>query len=87
MHIFSPPIEATRIIAGDCPDCGTWTRFLGWRQEWFGWYDTCLRCGRQWGDGEWIPLEFARGIRQYNIQHAKDLWRRLHPKNAREEES
>jgi hypothetical protein len=36
-----------------------------------------LRCGRQWDGGEWLPLEFRRGVRADNIKHAKERWRAM----------
>ena len=36
-----------------------------------------MNCGRQWSDGEWLPLDFYRGVRKENINSAKRLWRKL----------
>ena len=65
-----------RIIAGICPDCKKRTRFLGWFHDWHGWFETCLRCGRQFDGGEKISLEFCRGSRKMNIEQSKARWRR-----------
>lgn len=41
---------------------------------WYGWYGTCLRCGEEFGGGEWMARPFMRGWRQANIAKAKKLW-------------
>ena len=64
-----------QIVAAKCPDCEKRTRMLQFFQEWYGWYSTCLRCGRQWDDGQRIPLEFSRYARRNNIENAKRRWR------------
>ena len=64
-----------RIIAGVCPDCGKRTRFLTWYYEWYGPTQVCLRCGRVWQDGEWMPLPSTRGARAQSIAKAKARWR------------
>jgi hypothetical protein len=46
---------------------------------WYGWYSTCIKCGRQWGDGKWLPLDFFRGVRKLNIDEAKAKWRSMPP--------
>ena len=46
-------------------------------QHYRGWNSTCINCGRQWCDGEWLPLDFYRGVRKENINAAKRLWRKL----------
>lgn len=76
IHICRPHVGSKSITADHCPDCKRHTRFMGFHQEWYGWDETCLRCGRRWQDGEWLPLEFARGIRAHNIKSAKARWRR-----------
>jgi len=74
--ICMPTLDHQWISAGECPDCRTWTRFINFAYEWYGVDSTCLRCGRQWGDSEWLPLEFARFARRNNIESAKRAWRR-----------
>lgn len=87
IHIYAPASTAKRIEAGDCPDCERRkrrprSRFLAFFTPWYGWRSTCLRCGREWADGEWMPLEFCRGVREINIQAAKKLWREMPPVSA-----
>lgn len=77
IHIHAPPVLEKAAVATTCPDCGKHTRMLGFYQEWYGWRSTCLRCGRMWDDGEWLPLDFARGVRQRNIEDAKRRWRAI----------
>lgn len=76
VHIYAPPVTERFIRAGNCPDCGKRTRFLGWCYEWHGPTQVCIRCGRTWQDGEWMPLPFMRGARAHNIAEAKARWRR-----------
>jgi len=79
VHIHAPRATAKQVFAKTCPDCGKRTRMLAFFTPWYGWDTTCLRCGRTWQDGEWVPLPFARGVRGKNIDHAKRLWRQLPP--------
>lgn len=74
--ICTPTRASQTITAGDCPDCGRRTRFVSFHYEWYGTDSTCLRCGRRWSDGEWMPLPFARFARRDSIEAAKAEWRR-----------
>lgn len=76
IHIHAPKPTMRTCIAGVCPDCKKRTRFLSWYVEWYGASQICLRCGREWEDGEWMPLPFVRGARQRNVDAAKARWRR-----------
>ena len=77
VHIYAPPVTRRFVLARTCPDCKKRTRMLGFCWEWHGASVTCLRCGREWQDGEWMPLPFMRGARAHNISAAKELWRRI----------
>ena len=79
IHIHRPSATAKRIVAGVCPDHGKRTRFIEFFTPWYGWRSTCMRCGREWGDGEWLPLDFYRGVRAANIAAAKKYWHRMPP--------
>lgn len=79
VYIHAPRSTAKAVHADTCPDCKRRTRFVGFFTPWYGWDSTCLRCGRQWIDGEWMPLAFMRGARQHNIDRARTHWRRLPP--------
>ena len=79
IHIHAPRATAKAVIVDTCPDCKKRTRLLSFFTPWYGNDSTCLKCGRQWMDGEWIPLDFVRGIRQHNIERAKRLWRAMPP--------
>ena len=79
IHIFAPPPTAKSIHTTICPDCKKRTRMLCFYTPWYGDNSTCLKCGREWAGGEWLPLTFERGARQKSIDHAKKLWRRLPP--------
>lgn len=76
IHICRPRIAGRSIHAAKCPDCGRRSRFLCWHYEWYGSSQVCLRCGRRWEDGEWMPLDFVPGSRQKSIDNAKARWRR-----------
>ena len=76
VHIHNPPVTMRRIVTMCCLDCGKRTRLLGFHQDWYGWRDTCLRCGRTWDGGEWLPLPFVRGSRQKAVAATKAHWRR-----------
>lgn len=80
VHLHAPAATAKEIEAATCPDCKKRTRMLAFFTPWYGWQSTCLRCGREWSDGEWLPLPFARGARQRNIEQAKRQWRAMPPK-------
>lgn len=61
---------------GTCPDCGKRTWFIGVSYEWYGPDMWCLRCGRRWSDGEWMPLDFVPQSRQRSIEAGKRAYRR-----------
>ena len=65
-----------RSVAGVCLDCKKPTRFLTIMYEWYGPDATCVRCGRRWSDGEWMPLTFERHARRRSIKAAVYAWRR-----------
>ena len=77
VHIYAPPVTSKAITRGMCPDCKRRSAFIGFFQDWYGWRSTCMKCGREWDDGEWLPLDFARGVRRHNIERAKARYRRL----------
>lgn len=81
VHVHAPPVVDRAVKATNCLDCGKRTRMLGFFQEWYGWHSTCLRCGRQWDDGEWLELDFRRGVRADNIRRAKARWRAISEQN------
>ncbi len=75
VHICAPfPVEAT-LSPAICPDCGKPTRMIGIFYEWYGWDSTCLRCGRHWSDGEWMPLDFEPQARRKSVERAKRAYR------------
>lgn len=76
LYIHWTKTHARGIDRKHCPDCKR-DSFIAWfHQEWYGVDQTCLRCGRQWQDGEWCPLAFYRHARRDNIRAAKKRWRR-----------
>ena len=82
VHIHAPRATSKTIFAQVCPDCKKRTRMLAFFTPWYGDNCTCLRCGREWADGEWLHLEFARGVRARNIENAKRKWRVMPPVSA-----
>ena len=79
VHIHAPQATRKFLRATICLDCGKRTRMLVFFTPWYGDHSTCLRCGREWIDGEWIALPFARGSRHRNIDDAKRKWRSMPP--------
>jgi len=79
IHIHAPSATAKSATATICVDCGKRTRMLQFFTPWYGWDSTCIRCGRRWMDGEWMPLDFVRQSRQKSIAEAKSTWRALPP--------
>lgn len=84
VHIHAPEVTDKAITATVCPDCKKRTRMIQFFQDWYGWHSTCLRCGRQWDGGEWLQLDFRRGVRADNIRRAKQRWRNLSPRVSTE---
>jgi hypothetical protein len=76
VHIHAPRPTERRLARIDCPTCKRRTFAVGWFTEWYGWDETCLRCGERWGDGERLPRPFVRGWRAKSIEQAKRRWRR-----------
>lgn len=76
-HICAPEVTDRSIRAGHCPDCDRRSRFIAFFQDWYGWRQTCIRCGRTWDDGEWLPLDFERAARRKSVERAKARWRKL----------
>lgn len=77
LYICAPQATAKTVHAGECGDCGKRSRFLSFFTPWYGYDSTCISCGRNWCDGEWMPLSFVRQSRQKSIKRAKDRWRRM----------
>ncbi len=82
MGICAPQATAKKMHAENCPDCKNRTRMIEFFTPWYGWDTTCLRCGRNWKDGEWMSLPFMRGARQQNVARAKARWRKMPPPSA-----
>lgn len=75
VHLYAPKPMRKAVHARVCPDCKKWTRMLCVFTPWYGWDTTCIRCGRMWIDGEWLPLDFCRGVRKQNVERAKARFR------------
>lgn len=80
-HLHAPAATAKKADAETCPDCNKRTRMLSFFTPWYGWNSVCLRCGREWQDGQWMPLPFIRGVRQKNVEQAKKRWRAMPPQS------
>lgn len=79
IHIHAPMSTAKELERTVCVDCKRKTIMLCFFTPWYGWDCTCIRCGRNWKDGDWMPLDFVRQSRQKSIAHAKNMWRMLPP--------
>ena len=78
IHICAPNPEGFGLRSIDkCPDCAKHTRMIYTDYEWYGREQTCLRCGRHWSGGEWMPLCFEPQSRRKSIEAAKKHYRRL----------
>ena len=75
MHIYAPQATDAAITTTTCIDCGKRTRMIGFFTPYYGWDSTCMRCGRNWCDGEWMDLPFMRGAREKSIAAAKRRYR------------
>ena len=80
VHICAPRPTSRALISAVCPDCERATQIISIYYEWYGPSATCIRCGRTWQDGEWMPLAFSRTARRDNIRAAKKAYR-----NAKED--
>ncbi len=76
IHINFTKTHERKAYRRICLDCGKKSVFVAFFQEWYGWDTTCLRCGRSWADGEWMPLEFYRYARKDSISSARKRWKR-----------
>ena len=76
VHINAPNAIDRDIITAICPDCLKRTKMICTYYAWYGGSATCIRCGRNWEDGEWIPFEFYRYARRDSIAAAKRRYRR-----------
>ena len=75
IHINWTKTHDKKITWTKCSDCGRFAPFAWFHQDWYGWSTTCLRCGRQWENGEWALLDFTRYARRDSIASAKKRWR------------
>ena len=75
VHVHAPWPDARHLGRIDCLACKRRTFAVGWHAEYYGWSQTCLRCGERWEDGEMCPRPFRRGWRKDSIERAKRRWR------------
>jgi len=76
LHIkYTKPTDI-RIVRKHCPTCEKQRFFVGWFEDWYGWYFTCLKCGEKWGCGEMLERPFCRGWREQNIESIKRFYRK-----------
>ena len=76
MHIKWVKTDDKRLVRRYCLDCKVNSYAACFFEEWYGWDSTCLKCGREWCDGEWMALGFYRHARRDNIDGARRRWRR-----------
>jgi ribosomal protein L37AE/L43A len=77
VHLNIPETLTHKAVKVLCPDCKKESLHLIFCYEWYGPERTCLRCGRKWSDGHWMPLAFYRYARRDNIRSAKRHWRQV----------
>lgn len=75
LHIHAPQPQMKSLTRASCGDCKQESLFVGFHTPWYGWDETCVRCGRHWQDGEWLPLDFYRYARRDSISRARKRWR------------
>lgn len=73
--ICSGQLEKVWIKKGHCPTCKKDRYFLRELWEWYGLYDTCLKCGEKYFEGERMDRPFCRGWRKQNVDRAKKFYR------------
>ena len=76
VHIHAPQPSMARLVRVHCPTCNRRTFSAAFFTEWYGWDETCLRCGDSWQDGEMAPRPFAPRWRKKSVEHAKVRYRR-----------
>lgn len=71
IHILRGRKDMEEVKTMKCPSCErAEAQFYGWFQEWYGWHLTCLECGEQFADGEWLERPWCAGWREHNILKA-----------------
>ena len=75
IHIHTLRPVAKKLTRANCPDCRHRAVIANYFTPWYGWESTCLRCGRSWRDGEWMPLYWEPQSRPKAIAAAKKRWR------------
>jgi hypothetical protein len=74
-HIHAPEAIEHQTVNILCCDCNRVTPFSASFFEWYGWTVTCLTCGRQASDGQWMGGDGKRG-RIHNIMRAMSMCQR-----------
>ena len=75
VHLCAPKPQNRFTSKTTCPSCNRPTLMIGISYEYYGVDVTCIRCGRNWKGGEWMPLDFFRHARRDNIRRAKRAYR------------
>jgi len=78
--VCMPTMEYCKIIWHLCPTCEKRSPMVSRLFAWYGVDDICLRCGEFYQDGERAERPFERAWRKKNIAHAKEVYRRVHPR-------
>jgi len=83
IHINVPIVHLWDLKKMRCPTCQKDRYIWGWFQEWYGWTQTCLRCGERFSDGERETRPFERGWRKRSVHAALAHARRVMPTSPR----
>ena len=75
IHINYTKTHEASICWRTCTDCQKRSPMVYLFQEWYGWDITCMRCGRSWQDGEWMPLDFLKRSREKSKQRARKRYK------------
>ena len=80
-HICAPRPSSVEIHwYNDCHGCHRRSPFVVLHYFWYGVDAYCLRCGEFYTDGERAERPFAPRWRKENMAHAREIYRRVHPK-------
>lgn len=74
--ICSGQLDAVWLKRLECPSCDKRRFFVRELWQWYGVYDTCLKCGEKFCDGVQMDRPFCRGWRRGNIKAAERFYRK-----------
>jgi len=79
VHVYAPAPAERMVRWSTCPDCCKRSPFAVLLYEWHGADSTCMRCGRNFQDGQWCRLDLVRDARRKSKDAARAAWKRAKP--------